>query len=144
MKSFTRILATIGVAGALLTKTLIAGEATTAPQKAVVEQEARKWWAASLSTGWDSLYMFRGVNVLRFDEDGNKQKYGSSLYWIQVSVSFMPTPNDTITLSWMAFGLGNTKYKEFDGTINYGSRLRGSGGARLHLYYYLASVLYQE
>ena len=146
MKSFTRILATAGVAGALLTKTLIAGEATTAPQKAVVEQEARKWWAASLSTGWDSLYMFRGVNVLRFDEDGNKQKYGSSLYWTQVSVSFMPTPNDTITFgSWMAFGLGITKYKEFDGTINYVHAFGDlSVGLGYTFYYYLASVLYQN
>ena len=146
MKSFTRILATAGVAGALLTKTLLAGEATTAPQKAVVEQEARKWWAASLSTGWDSLYMFRGVNVLRFDEDGNKQKYGSSLYWTQVSVSFMPTPNDTITFgSWMAFGLGNTKYKEFDGTINYVHAFGDlSVGLGYTFYYYLASVLYQN
>ena len=90
--------------------------------------------------------MFRGVNVLRFDQDGNEQKYGSSLYWTQVNVSFMPTENDTITLGgWMAFGLGNTNYKEFDATVNYvhtfGDLAVGMGYT---FYYYLNSVLYQN
>jgi hypothetical protein len=147
MKSTTRILVAVGMAGVLLTKPVLAGDDGKAVQeKVVVQEEARKWWGASLSTGWDSLYMFRGVNVLRFDENGNKQKYGSSLYWTQLSVSFMPTANDTFTLGgWMAFGLSHSKYKEFDGTANYvhafGDLAVGMGYT---FYYYLNSVLYQN
>ncbi len=120
MKSITGILAAVGIAGLLLNQPALAGEGKKTLQENVAVEEARKWWGASLSTGWDSLYMFRGVNVLRFDQDGNKQRYGSSLYWAQVNVSFMPTENDTITLgSWMAFGLTNSRYKEYNATVNY-------------------------
>jgi hypothetical protein len=122
MKSMTRILIALGITGMLLAGPALAADGKkTLTEKVVVEkEEARKWWGASLSTGWDSLYMFRGVNVIRFDEDGNLQKYGSSLYWTQLSVSFMPTENDTISLgTWFAFGLGRTKYKELDVTVNY-------------------------
>ncbi|HEY5770586.1 MAG TPA: hypothetical protein VIS71_12145 [Terrimicrobium sp.] len=141
-----RILVAVGMAGLFFTTPLIAGDGKTLQEKVVVEEEARKWWGASLSTGWDSLYMFRGVNVLRFDQDGNQQKYGSSLYWTQVSVSFMPTENDTITLaSWMAFGIGNTNYKEYNAIVNYvhtfGDLAVGFGYT---FYYYLATVLYQN
>ena len=146
MKLATRILVAAGMAAVFLTKPLLAGDGKTVQEKVVVEEEARKWWSADLSTGWDSLYMFRGVNVLRFDQDGNKQKYGSSLYWTQVNVSFMPTENDTISLgSWMAFGIGNTRYKEFDGIVNYAHTfgdLEVSVG--YIFYYYLNSVLYQN
>jgi hypothetical protein len=148
MKSMPRILVALGMAGVLLAQPALAGDGKKSlTEKVVVEkEEARKWWGASLSTGWDSLYMFRGVNVLRFDEDGNLQKYGSSLYWTQVNVSFMPTENDIITLGgWMAFGIGKTKYKEFDATVNYvhtfGDLAVGMGYT---FYYYLNSVLYQN
>ena len=146
MKSITRILVAAGMAAALLSKPAFAGDGKTTLQEKVVVEEERKWWGASLSTGWDSLYMFRGVNVLRFDQDGNEQKYGSSLYWTQVNVSFMPTENDTITFGgWMAFGIGNTNYKEFDATVNYvhtfGDLAVGMGYT---FYYYLNSVLYQN
>ena len=146
MKLVTRILVAVGMAAALLTQPLLAADAKTVQEKVVVEEEARKWWGAELSTGWDSLYMFRGVNVLRFDQDGNKQKYGSSLYWTQVNVSFMPTENDTITLgSWMAFGIGNTKYKEFNGIVNYAHTFGDlEVGVGYIFYYYLNSVLYQN
>ncbi len=111
MKLVRRILVAAAMTGVFSAKSLLAGDATAVQEKVVVkEEEAHKWWGAELSTGWDSLYMFRGVNVLRFDQDGNEQKYGSSLYWTQLSVSFMPTENDTITLGgWMAFGIGSTQ-----------------------------------
>ncbi|HEU4678969.1 MAG TPA: hypothetical protein VFS35_05570, partial [Terrimicrobiaceae bacterium] len=147
MKLIKGILVVVGLTSLLLTKPVLAGDGKTLTEKVVVEQEeARKWWGASLSTGWDSLYMFRGVNVLRFDQDGNEQKYGSSLYWTQLNVSFMPTENDTITLgTWFAFGLTKTNYKELDVTVNYvhtfGDLAVGMGYT---FYYYLASVLYQN
>jgi hypothetical protein len=55
-----RIFVAAGMAGVFLTNPLIAGEGKTLEEKVVVEDEARKWWEASLSTGWNSLYMFRG------------------------------------------------------------------------------------
>jgi hypothetical protein len=147
MKLIRSILVLAVIISVLSDQPLVAGELTAVQEKvAVKEEEPRKWWGAQLSTGWDSLYMFRGVNVLRFDKDGNKQKYGSSLYWTAVSVSCMPTENDTITLgSWMAFGLGRTEYKEFNGTANY---THAFGDLQVGLgyifYYYLNSVLYQN
>jgi hypothetical protein len=146
MKSITGILATVGIAGLLSNQPALAGEGKKTLQENVAVEEARKWWGASVSTGWDSLYMFRGVNVIRFDQDGNLQRYGSSLYWTLVNVSFMPTEHDTITLGgWMAFGLGNTRYKEFDATVNYvhtfGDLAVGMGYT---FYYFLNSVLYQN
>jgi hypothetical protein len=146
MKLVTRFLFAIGMAAVLLIQPLLAADAKTVQEKVVVEEEARKWWRASVSTGWDSLYMFRGVNVIRFDQDGNEQRYGSSLYWAQVTVSFMPTENDTITLgSWTAFGIGRTNYKEEDVTVNYvhtfGDLAVGLGYT---FYYYINTVLYQN
>ncbi len=148
MKFITGILVAVGMAGVLLNQPALAadGKKILAEKVVVEKEEARKWWGASLSTGWDSLYMFRGVNVLRFDEDGNLQRYGSSLYWAQVNVSFMPTENDTITLgSWMAFGIGKTKYKEYNALVNYvhtfGDLAVGMGYT---FYYYLNTVLYQN
>lgn len=146
MKSKVGILAAVTAAGLVLIQPALAGEGKKTLQENVAVEETRKWWSASVSTGWDSLYMFRGVNVLRFDQDGNKQRYGSSLYWAQVNVSFMPTENDTITLgSWMAFGLTNSRYKEYNATVNYvhtfGDLAVGMGYT---FYYFLNTVLYQN
>ena len=59
MKSITGILAAVGIAGLLLTQPALAGEGKKTLQENVAVEEARKWWAASLGAGWDSLYMFR-------------------------------------------------------------------------------------
>ena len=146
MKLVWRIFAAAAAAGVCLSGPLLAGDGKKVEESVVAEKEARKWWGASLSTGWDSLYMFRGVNVLRFDQDGNKQNYGSSLYWTQLNVSFMPTENDTISLgSWMAFGLSRTNYKELNAFANYVHTFGDlSVGVGYTFYYYLASVLYQN
>ncbi len=145
MKLATKILAAAGLAVVLSSKPMLAGDGKTFKDKVVVE-DARKWWGASLSTGWDSLYMFRGVNVLRYNQDGQKQQYGSSLYWTQLNVSFMPTDKDTITLgTWMAFGIGHSNYKELDFTANYTHAFGDlTVGVGYTFYYYLASVLYQN
>ena len=85
MKLIKGILVVVGLTSLLLTKPVLAGDGKTLTEKVVVEQEeARKWWGASLSTGWDSLYMFRGVNVLRFDQDGNGQ-----IIWSRAGFDFI-------------------------------------------------------
>ena len=54
----------------------------------VVIEEDDKWWSVNASTGWDSLYMFRGVNVL-----GN----GNGLYWLGADIGISPWEGGTIT-----------------------------------------------
>jgi len=145
MKLATKIVAAVGLAALIANQPLLAGDGKTFKDKVPVVEET-KWWSASLSTGWDSLYMFRGVNVLRYDQDGNKQKYGSSLYWTQLTGTWNITPNDFLTLgSWFAFGLGHTNYKELDLTANYTHTFGDlSVGLGYTFYYYLASNLYQN
>lgn len=109
MKLATKIVAAVGFAALLATKPLVAGDGKSFKEKVVVEEE-RKLWSAALSTGWDSLYMFRGVNVLRGD-----QSYGSSLYWTDLNATWNITENDFLTVgTWMAFGLNKTNYKELN------------------------------
>ena len=72
-------------------------------------------WHVQLTEGWDSLYMFRGVNMLRGDS-----RYGSSLLWTDLSVAFSLTPNDILTADvWNAFGLGKSSFKETDVGLMY-------------------------
>lgn len=116
MKLATKFAAVLGTAALLSSSALFAGDGKTFKEKVVVEPEATKWWSASLSTGWDSLYMFRGVNTLPNPSNG----YGSSLYWTQLGVTFNLTENDFLTLAgWTAFGLTNSSYKEFDAIVSY-------------------------
>jgi hypothetical protein len=79
-------------------------------------EEPNKWWEANLSTGWDSLYMFRGVNLLR-----NGQSYGSSIYWTEADVTFNLTENDFLTVgAWFGVGIGgNVNYQELDAYVSY-------------------------
>lgn len=96
---------------------LFAGTGKTFKETVVVEEEETPWYNAALSTGWDSLYMFRGVNVLRGDDN-----YGSGLYWTDASFTWNITDNDFLTVgSWVAFGTQNAAngYKEFDAYTKY-------------------------
>lgn len=73
-------------------------------------EETSKWWTVKVNTGWDSLYMFRGVNVL-----GN----GNGLYWFGANVGVTPWENGTFTAGiW--YGIGTSRsYRELDTTIDY-------------------------
>ena len=73
-------------------------------------EETSKWWTAKVNTGWDSLYMFRGVNVL-----GN----GNGIYWLGANVGVTPWENGTFTAGiW--YGIGTSRsYRELDTTIDY-------------------------
>jgi len=110
MKHITKLIAAAAIAGLVATSSAVAG--TSSLKKEVVEVvEPTKWWGASLSTGWDSLYMFRGVNVL----GSSNTPYGGSLYWTNLSIDFNLTENDIITVgSWFATGLTRNSYKEVD------------------------------
>lgn len=135
MKLATKIVAAVGLAAVLATKPLLAGDGKTFKEKVVVEEET-KWWGAALSTGWDSLYMFRGVNVLR----GN-QSYGSSLYWTDLNVTWNITENDFLNVgAWQAFGIGNTSYKETDVYATYTHTFGNLAASLGYIFYYYANT----
>lgn len=140
MKLATKILATVVMASLLASKPLLAGDGKSFKEKVVVEEE-RKIWGASLSTGWDSLYMFRGVNILRGNEE-----YGSSLYWTDLNATWYITENDFINVgAWVAFGIGNTAYKELDVYTSYTHTIGNLALSFGYIfYYYLNSELYQN
>jgi hypothetical protein len=140
MKLAKKILTIACMTVLLANKPLLAGDGKSFKEKVVVEEE-KKWWGAALSTGWDSLYMFRGVNVLRGD-----QKYGSSLYWTDLNVTWNITDNDFLNVgAWQAFGIGNSSYKETDVYATY-THTFGNLAASLGyiFYYYGNTVQYQN
>jgi len=113
----TKIVAISSLAALAITP-VFAG-AKSFKETVVVQEEAKPAWSASLSTGWDSSYMFRGVDVLR-DQDNASD---NGIQWTSVSFTYNLTDNDSITLSpWMGYGLSATAsglYKEFDLAVNY-------------------------
>lgn len=72
-------------------------------------------WHAQLTGGWDSLYMFRGVNML-----GRDSKYGAGLFWANLSTTFKLTPDDLFQANvWNALGMGHMLFQETDLCLMY-------------------------
>lgn len=95
---------------------LFAGTGKTFKETVIIEEEPVQWYNAALSTGWDSLYMFRGWNALR------NTGYGDSLQWTDANFTWNISDTDFLTVGgWMAFGLGNSVdgYREFDAYVSY-------------------------
>jgi len=117
----TKSLIALSSAVAISAAPVFAGSKTF--KETVVVQEEVAPWSAALSTGYDSLYMFRGVNVLRQGRTGSSDKgnqYGTGIFWTDVSATYNITENDSITAGgWMAWGAGNVGYQEFDARLNY-------------------------
>lgn len=110
-KSFVAITSAV----ALVATPLFAGTGKTFKETVVVEEEPSSWYNAALSTGYDSLYMFRGWNVLRGDGS-----YGNGLWWTDANFTWNITDNDFLTVGgWMAFGMSKASYREFDAYLNY-------------------------
>ena len=90
---------------------------TASGKEVTVVEEEDKWWSVNASTGWDSLYMFRGVNVL-----GN----GNGIYWLSGGLGITPWENGSINTSvWYGVGSwwngANTqaRYGELDVVASY-------------------------
>ncbi|MEI6035283.1 MAG: hypothetical protein WCS65_13520 [Verrucomicrobiae bacterium] len=119
MKIVAKTIQLVSLAVVLAGGQLHAGEAKTFKDKVIVEAPA-KWYGVALSTGWDSLYMFRGVNVLSHGVYGDTNNYGSGIQWTNVDLTWNITDHDSITVGgWLAFGTQNTSYKEFDFNSSY-------------------------
>lgn len=70
---------------------------------------------AALSAGWDSLYMYRGVNALR----GGKT-YGNGIAWTDLVVARALTDDDIFSVeAWNCFATSGEAYREFDLTVAY-------------------------
>lgn len=140
MKPATMILAAVGMAAMLASNPLLAGDGKSFKEKVVVEEET-KWWGANLSTGWDSLYMFRGANVLR-----NDMSYGSGIYWTDLNFTWNITDNDFLTVgSWVAFGTQKTDYKEVDIYTTYTHTIGDLSLSLGYIFYYVwSSPLYSH
>jgi len=113
-KSFVAVTSAL----ALAATPLFAGTGKTFKETVVVEEEPTPWYNASLSTGYDSLYMFRGANVLR------GSGYGPGLWWTNADFTWNITDNDFLTIgAWMAFGLDSSStysgYRELDTYVKY-------------------------
>ncbi|HEY5791912.1 MAG TPA: hypothetical protein VIS74_01350 [Chthoniobacterales bacterium] len=135
MKHITKLIAVAAVAGLVATSPAFAGTGKSLKEEVTVV-EPTKWWGAALSTGWDSLYMFRGVNVL----GSTNNPYGSSLYWTNLSLSFNLTESDVITLgSWFATGLTRNAYKELDISVAYTHSWGNLSLTLGYIYYYVIS-----
>lgn len=108
----------------LLAGSALAGETSEPPSA----------WSGEISAGWDSLYMFRGVNQLP-----GYAGYGSGISWTALSLTWSPTANDSFTIgTWTAFGVNASDYKEFDATLSY---TRTLGDLSLSAGYSLYAVL---
>lgn len=131
-KQFVKTTTALVIGAALASSSVFAGPYKTFKEEVVIE-EPTQWWNAELSTGWDSLYMFRGVNLLR-----NDKSYGSSLYWTDLNVTFNLSETDFLTIgSWMAFGLGDTDYKEFDAYVSYTKMIGNLALSAGYTFYYI-------
>jgi len=76
-------------AGRAPTTVTVTDYKTAGGKEIVVIEEEDKWWSVNASTGFDSLYMFRGVNLLG---------EGNPLYWLGADVSVSPWTDGTFTI----------------------------------------------
>jgi len=87
----------------------------TDEKPAEILAEMDKTFEAVLATGWDSLYMDRGVNGLR---DGGG--YGSGIAWTSLDVTWGLTEQDFLTVnSWFCAATQNPAYQELDVGLDY-------------------------
>jgi hypothetical protein len=87
-----------------------------------------------ISSGYDSLYMFKGVNL----------EPNAGIYWVGMAPTWVITPNDSIQAPfWYATTVGKTiggisqNYREFDVPVNFSHTIGNlSLGLGYHLFTY--------
>lgn len=137
MKIIAKIIPLIGLSLLFVKAPLLAGEAKSFKEKVVIEEPV-KWLGVTLSTGWDSLYMFRGVNVISHGAYGNTDDYGSGIYWTNPAFTWNISPNDILTVGgWLAFGTSNTTYKELDVNLCYTHTIGNLALSAGYSFYYI-------
>ena len=111
---------------------------TASGKEVAVVEEEDKWWSVNASTGWDSLYMFRGVNVLG---------YGNGLYWLGAGLGVSPWENGTFTAnvwygvgSWWNGSNRQQPYGELDVTVGYAHTFGALTLSTGWIHYYFPNV----
>lgn len=126
-------------AGRTTTETVTVTDYKTASGKEVtVVEEEEKWWSVNASTGWDSLYMYRGVNVL-----GN----GNGLYWLGGDLTLSPWENGAFVAgvwygvgSWWNGANAQQRYGELDVFAEYTHSFGALDLTAGWIYYYYPSL----
>jgi len=116
--------------------TVAAGQAGS--KEVVVVEEEEKWWSINAGTGWDSLYMFRGVNVL-----GN----GNGIYWLNAGLGIVPWENGGFTANFW-YGVGSwwngvnpqERYGEIDVSVGYSHSFGALSLSTGWIYYYFPNT----
>ncbi len=102
------------------------------PRTGAILQEESRTFDAAVSTGWDSLYMFRGVNALRGDGP-----YGAGIAWADLDLSWSPGGKDTFAVGlWNCFATQGDAYREFDLDFSYTRTLGNLSLACGYSFYY--------
>jgi hypothetical protein len=114
---------------AATTETVVVSDGKSLNKKIVIEEEPEKWWSVNVSTGWDSLYMFRGANLL-----GN----GRGLYWLGGDVSITPWENGALTAGvWYGTSTSSSReYNELNVFVDYTHSFGALDASFGWVYYY--------
>lgn len=112
-----------------VTETVVVSDGKSLSKEIIIEEEVDKWWSVNISTGWDSLYMFRGANLL-----GN----GRGLYWLGGDVSITPWENGALTAGiWYATSTSSSRtYNELDVFVDYTHSFGALDASFGWIYYY--------
>jgi hypothetical protein len=84
-------------AGRTQTENVSVAAGQVGSKEVVVVEEEEKWWSINAGTGWDSLYMFRGANIL-----GN----GNGIYWLSAGLGIVPWENGSFNANFW-YGVGS-------------------------------------
>jgi len=102
------------------------------PPAGTILQEVSRTFDVGISTGWDSLYMFRGVNALR-----GGGPYGNGIAWTDADISWSPGEKDTFSVDlWNCFATQGDAYREFDLNFSYTRSLGNLSLACGYSFYY--------
>jgi len=120
---------TVSNAPATPTTTAVVASDGKGTKAVVVEEEDEKWWTINAYTGWDSLYMFRGVNIL-----GN----GRGIYWLGGNIGITPWENGSFTPGiWYGTSTSRSRnYNELDVSLDYTHSFGPVSASFGWIYYY--------
>jgi len=126
-------------AGRATTENVSVAAGQVGSKEVVVVEEDEKWWSINAGTGWDSLYMFRGVNVL-----GN----GNGIYWLNAGLGIVPWENGEFTANFW-YGVGSwwnaantqSRYGEVDVSVGYSHSFGPLSLSTGWIYYYFPNTV---
>jgi len=103
-----------------------------APRTGLLSGGESKSFDVGISTGWDSLYLFRGANVLR-----SGHGYGAGIGWAAVNLAWNPSENDTLSIEyWNCFATRGEDYRESDFTLAYSRSIEDFTLTCAYAFYY--------